>query len=166
MAGAINRAALFLNDNQGIYLSINTLPGEAKAFSLLITACRMAERQRDSLLIQRRDPCTIESHVAPCRREQGFKQTLFGAECKRQRQRKGVARACQAHRFLCINDAVLDFSGFTVRKNGFAINTHKRIWMTDGNCHRLRAAVGDAPRNAVSPERFTAGADAGHGVVR
>ena len=145
LPGAINRAALFLIDNQGIYLPINMLPGEAIAFSLLITARRMAERQCDSFLIQCRDPRKIESHVTPCRREQGFKQTFLGAECKRQRQRKGVARARQAHRFLCINDAVLDFSGFTVRKNGFAINTHKRVWITDGNRHRLRAAVGDAP---------------------
>ena len=137
------------------------LPDEGEAFTLRILSSRARKRQRDCFFRYLCDSRTLKTHVNLHLREEGFKQTLFCAKSERQCQRKRVARVRQAHRFLRINDAVLDFAGFVVWKNGFAINTYERILMTDGNRHRLRAAMSNASRNPFRPERFAAGADAG-----
>jgi len=141
------------------------LPVQAEG-GAFFKACQLTgQRQRERLIVEPGNAGAVKTHPGLYLRKEGLKQALFGAEDQRQGEGERVSLAGKHRFFLRINNAVFDFPGFVFEEDRFTIDADKRRVLRDDG-YRLRAAVGDAAGNTLRPERFPAGADGGHGVVR
>jgi len=141
------------------------LPVQAEG-GAFFKACQLTGQcQRNRLCVEHRYAGAVKTHVSLHLWKEGLEQALFGAERQRQGEGERVSQAEKHRFFLRINNAVFDFPGFVFEEDRFTIDADKRRVLRDDG-YRLRAAVGDAAGNTLRPERFPAGANGGHGVVR